>query len=143
MAVQTNGRIEWNSAEETTIDQAEKGSKLDQLTIDTGYTGHLVGASTQTLLVLYHDAEIKGKGTGTWTGMELFTGEFDGKRGSIVIRQSGRFDNTDRTDNFHWDGTWETDPDSGTGELAGLRASGVLQLFHQPPHGEYTIDEHP
>lgn len=144
MTPRGTGDIAWHTVTETTFDAVAGGSRLDQLAIASTYSGAIQGTSNQTLLVLYHDAERTGRGTGRWIGLEQVTGRIGDRAGSFAIEQRGSFDHTEESAGVCWEGTWQVVPGSGTGDLAGLRGGGTVTLAHQPPQlprRTYTIDE--
>jgi hypothetical protein len=91
----------------------ETGPKLVRCRVHCRYTGDMAGESTWEALMVYGT-----DGTASYVGLERFTGTVAGRSGSVVLRQTGTFDEgVART-------AWTVLPGSGTGELANLRGEG-------------------
>jgi len=60
-------------------------------------------------------------GAGTYVAMEAFEGTVDGRRGTFNFAHSATTSGSDRTDEF-----FLIVPNSGTGELAGIRGRGAI-----------------
>jgi hypothetical protein len=72
--------------------------------------------------LVYHpsDSDDPHKGTGTFVNVMYFSGEIKGKgKGDIVFLGTGTYDG--KTGPIC---DWESDPNTGTGDLVGLKATG-------------------
>ncbi|MEV5933901.1 DUF3224 domain-containing protein [Streptomyces sp. NPDC052079] len=73
--------------------------------------------------------------TGAFAGMELLTGAVDGRAGTFVLEERGRF-TSDGT--VHC--TFEVVEGSGTGELTGLRGTGGFTYRHGETKVPYAFE---
>ncbi len=81
------------------------------------YAGDLTGESVCEYLMTYRE-----DGTGSFVGQERIVGRLGGRAGSFVLEHRGTFDKTRVTASV------VILPDTGTGELRGLRGEGTLDL---------------
>ena len=97
--------------------QSVTGSKLTRAEIGYRYTGDIEGESEQRYLMSYNE----GSPT-IFIGLERITGTLNGKSGSFVLQHEGK----------DADGgvvaTYDVVAGSGTGELAGLRGQGRMEI---------------
>ncbi|MGP4086863.1 DUF3224 domain-containing protein [Streptomyces sp. KR55] len=115
MPVHITGHIAYANWEETAVGSAEARPRLARASVTNNFTG---GIEADRTTCEYTIAYVTEK-TGTFTGMELLTGRLDGREGAFVIEQRGSFE-PDGT--VHC--TFEVVPQTGTGELTGLRGTG-------------------
>jgi hypothetical protein len=81
------------------------------------FTGAVEGRS----LTQFSFAFSPESGAGTYVAMEAFEGTVDGRRGTFNFAHSATTSGSDRTDEF-----FLIVPNSGTGELAGIRGGGAI-----------------
>jgi hypothetical protein len=81
------------------------------------FTGAVEGRS----LTQFSFAFSPETGAGTYVAMEAFEGTVDGRRGTFNFAHSATTSGSDRTDEF-----FLIVPNSGTGELAGIRGGGAV-----------------
>lgn len=107
------------SWQESAFSEAQGAGKLTRASVRKQYKGDIEGESVLEYVMAYN-----ADGTASYTGFERITGRLGGKTGSFVLRHDGRFEGgVART-------KMEIVPDSGTGELAGLRGEGTEANGH-------------
>jgi hypothetical protein len=89
------------------------GETLGRMRIDKTFSGDLAGNSEGTMLAA-HGSE---KGSAGYVALEEVKGTLAGRTGSFVLQHSGTMDRGTPTQSV------TVVPDSGTGELAGLRGT--------------------
>jgi hypothetical protein len=108
------------SWDESRVAEAGPVHAVARATFTTTYAGDIEGESTCALLLSYVDGEPDKPETmiGPYVGYEQVTATLDGRTGTFVLEARGE----------HSGGVATTQvsvvPDSGTGELAGLRGEG-------------------
>ena len=95
--------------------QSEPGgdSKLARMTLDKQFTGDLTGTSKGQMLSAGTDT----KGSAGYVAIEKVTGTLNGKTGSFILQHNATMDRGTPSLNII------VVPDSGTGDLAGIRGS--------------------
>ena len=86
---------------------------LAEVRIDETFTGDIEGESPVRALQLQHD-----DGSATQVSLQRVRGTLGGRHGTFVLQGSQRVEHGKIT------ATWFVVPDSGTGELTGLRGEG-------------------
>ncbi|MCB5181813.1 DUF3224 domain-containing protein [Streptomyces antimicrobicus] len=115
MPVQTSGHFTYDDWQEQSLTAQDASPRLSRASVANTFTGGIEAAGTACAYTnVYLTPE-----TGSFTGLEVFTGTLDGRRGSFVAEERGVF-GADGT--VHC--TFEVVAGSGTGELAGLRGTG-------------------
>lgn len=109
---------------------------IDRISITHTLAGLVEGEGRQSLMVFYRGGTRAAGGSGEWVGLDMITGTIDGRTGSFAVRQRGSFTASEGDD---WSGTAEIVPNSGTGDLAGLRGEGRVTLRGQPRHADYAM----
>jgi len=89
------------------------GPKIVEVRVSETFSGDLSGEGTVRFLQTLAD-----DGSASFVGVERFTGTLAGRRGSFVLQDQGTVANDVVS------GTWFVVPNSGTGELTGLRGDG-------------------
>ena len=93
-----------------------EGSKLGRMSIDKTYRGDLEGTGVGEMLTAFTDE----KGSAAYVAIERVSGTLHGRSGTFILQHAGTMDQ----------GVQELIitivPDSGTGQLAGLR--GTLRI---------------
>jgi hypothetical protein len=67
-------------------------------------------------------------GSASFVGLERFTGQIAGKKGSFVLQRTGMFEGGQAKESF------SVIQGSGTGELAGLKGDGHTEVGHGMEH---------
>ena len=128
MTAHAEGTFHVTSWDEKTWEELGGASKLTRARIVQDYRGDLEGESVWECLMHYRE-----DGTATFTGFARLTGRLDGRAGGFVVRSDGTYDGGEaRT-------SWEVVPGSGSGELRGIRGSGLAVAPHGPD-GSWTFD---
>jgi len=100
----------------------EEGDGLPKLThahVTKAFTGDLEGEGQVEYLMMYRD-----DGSATFVGLERFVGRIGPRFGSFVLQRMGVFEGGQAKENY------SVVPDSGTGDLEGLRGEGSTSLGH-------------
>lgn len=98
--------------DEVTYDRPAAGPELSRATVRKSFSGPLEGTSV---------AELLTAGTAGYLSSERVEGTLDGRRGTFVLQHGGVGDGPDARSFGH------VVPDSGTGELSGLRGDATYQ----------------
>ncbi|MDQ2750020.1 MAG: DUF3224 domain-containing protein [Actinomycetota bacterium] len=120
--------------DESRVAEADPVHAVARATFTTSYAGDIEGASTCCLLLSYVGGEPDKPETmiGPYVGYEQVTGTVDGRTGTFVLAARGE----------HSGGVATTEvrvvPESGTGDLAGLRGEGSYAADAM----EYTMTLH-
>lgn len=91
--------------------------KMTRSSVAYAYQGDIEGESTLDYLMVYRE-----DGSGSFVGLERVIGRLAGRAGSFVLQHTGTFTKQDV------EGTCLVVPNSGTGELVGLRGEGQINL---------------
>jgi Protein of unknown function (DUF3224) len=122
------GKTEVKTQEPVTYDEPKEGPKLVELQLTETFTGDIQAESTVRSLQT-HWAD----GSGTFCGIQRVIGTLDGLRGSFLLQHDGRLKVTQMKC------TWFVVPDSGTGDLRGLRGEGGFEA-EPGKHGSWTLE---
>ncbi|NBC04297.1 MAG: DUF3224 domain-containing protein [Bacteroidetes bacterium] len=123
--IKTTFKIEsWN---EEPYSQAKDGPAVFRASVKQSYSGALEAKSTiQYLMTTFTDE------TSTFIGIEEILGELEGKSGSFLLEHDGT----------HRDGVAKSEfviiPNSGSGELSGIRGNGSYEATHET--AELTLE---
>ncbi|MEU2511618.1 DUF3224 domain-containing protein [Streptomyces syringium] len=127
----TTGQFSFANWDERPVGPSGASPKLARASVTNTFAGGIEAADTTCEYTIVYLTEK----TGTFTGMEILTGSLDGRHGIFVVEERG---------SFHADGTvhctFEVVPESGTGELTGLRGTGRFTAEHGEPSVPYTFD---
>jgi hypothetical protein len=128
----TGGTITTLDWQETTWDgepAGEPGRGVTVAAVTARIDGVIEGRVTDRWLMSY-----AAPGTAEFTGLTEVDGTVAGRRGTVVLRHTGRMDGGDLTSRF------VVAAGSGTGGLAGLTGHGTVTFT--APHGptRYTFD---
>lgn len=105
-----------------------EAAKLGRMSIAKQFSGDLAAASLGEMLALRTEVQ----GSAGYVAMERVTGSLHGRKGSFVLQHSGTMDRGVSLLAL------SVVPDSGTGELTGLRGTMTIEN-HQGSHS-YTMD---
>jgi hypothetical protein len=93
----------------------QDGVSLSRTRVTKTFTGDIQGTSTAELLMAQAPEE-----SAAYVGMERIVGTVNGRAGSFVLHHSATADRGAQST------SWTVVPDSGTGELRGIRARPAL-----------------
>ena len=102
--------------------------KLTRASVTKSYQGDITGEGKLEYLMMYRD-----DGSASLIGLERLVGSVGGRSGSFVLQHSGTFKEGIAMV------TLVVVPESGTGDLRGLRGNGKFAVGHQPPYS-MTLD---
>jgi Protein of unknown function (DUF3224) len=126
MGAKISAKFEVESWDEAPFHEGGGLPKLTRATVAKKYSDGIDGASTTVWLMAYAE-----DGSATFVGLERLQATIDGRKGSLVLRHVGSFE----------DGVAKASltvvPGSGTGELASARGDGD---FLADPKGCVTLD---
>jgi len=105
------GTFTIDSWESQTYDEAE-GATLSRVHLTKTFDGDLVGTSTADLITAIPPVETSA----AYVGFERFTGTAHGRKGTFVLHHTAGGAAL----------SWTILPDSGTGELLGIRGGGQI-----------------
>jgi uncharacterized protein DUF3224 len=118
-----NARFAIMAWEEKPYDEGQGLPKLTRASVAKTFTGDLEGDGRVEYLMIY-----RPDGSATYVGMERVTGRLGGRTGSFVLQRAGVFEGGQAKE------TYSVVPESGTGELRGLRGEGSTAVGHGTEH---------
>lgn len=114
MTAQATGTFTVSSWDESTYEDLGDAGKLTKARVTFGFEGDLQAQGAWEAVMCYRD-----DGSAYFTGLQRVVGRLAGRDGSFVLRADGTFESgTART-------SWQMIDGSATGELRGLRGTGV------------------
>jgi hypothetical protein len=130
MSTHATAIFEVKTWDEKPYQEIEGGSKLTRASVTKAYRGDITGEATSESLMFY-----RADGSAVFAGLERIVGAIGGRAGSFVLQASGSYR----------DGTATCDckvvPDSGSGELRGLRGEARFVAGHADyPKVPFTLD---
>ena len=130
MSTHATAVFEIKTWDEKPYQEIEGGSKLTRASVTKTYRGDITGDATAESLMFY-----RADGTAVFTGFERVVGTIGGRAGSFMLQATGTY----RDQKATCDCT--VVPDSGTGELGGLRGEGRYVATHADyPNVPITLD---
>jgi hypothetical protein len=133
MTTHGTGTLEIKSWDEKTWDGKNwkdvTGAKLTHAVVIHTLHGAIEGEGTVHFLMSYSE-----DGSANYVGMHRVVGSLDGRSGSFVLKVDGSFKGDTA------ESTWSVVPDSGTGDLRGLRGEGGSVAKHGDSQPPYTLD---
>ena len=117
-----------NAWDEKPYNEMNGVPKLTRASVTKSYQGDITGEGTLEYLMMYRD-----DGSASLIGLERVVGSVGGRSGSFVLQHGGTFKEGVATV------TLVVVPDSGTGDLRGLRGDGKFAVGHQQPYS-MTLD---
>jgi hypothetical protein len=117
-----------NAWDEKPYNEMNSVPKLTRASVTKSYQGDITGEGKLEYLMMYRD-----DGSASLIGLERLVGSVGGRSGSFVLQHSGTFKEGVATV------TLVVVPDSGTGDLRGLRGNGKFAVGHQQPYS-MTLD---
>ena len=127
MSTHARGTFEIETWDETPYDE-QVGTKLSRTHVTKTFHGEIDGTSTAELLMAYGDVE----GSAAYTGFERITASVHGRSGSFVLHHTATSDASHGPPTA----TLSVVPDSGTGDLSGLRGEAGIS---REPDGGHTF----
>jgi hypothetical protein len=122
------GTFEISGWDEAPYDERD-GVRLSRALVTKTFSGDVEGESVAELLLAYGAEE----GSAAYTGLERVVGRVHGRAGSFVLRHGATMERGEGEANV------SVVPDSGTGELRGLR--GEARISVEPDGGHtFTLD---
>ena len=128
MTTRATGTFEIDSWNEAAYDERE-GTKLSRARVAKTFSGEVEGASTTALLLAYGAAE----GSAAYVGFERVVGSIHGRTGSFVLHHTATMSTDGRST------TWSVVPDTGTGDLSGLRGEAEISVGPDGGHS-FSLD---
>lgn len=125
MSLRAAGTFDIDSWEATPYDESEGGT-LSRTRVTKTFHGEIEGQSTAELLM----AGTQREGSAAYVGFERITGRVGGRSGSFVLHHNATMARGAQS------ASWTVVPDSGTGELRGLRGTATIT---QEPGGGHTF----
>jgi hypothetical protein len=122
------GTLEIASWEEQPYVQVDDDRKLTSTTVTQKLHGDIEGEGTATWLAAY-----RADGTADYVGYQRIVGTIGDAAGSVVLRMTGGYDGAVARS------AWEVIDGVGTGGLAGLTGSGVMEAASSGSP-TYTLD---
>ncbi len=129
MSTRATGTLEGKAWDEQPYNETPGELKLTRASVRNAFHGAIEGEGTLEYLMVYTDESRAG-----FVGLERVVGRLDGRAGSFVLQHGGTFVDGAATV------TWSVLPDSGTGDLRGLRGSGGFVAQHGDTQVSYTLD---
>ena len=123
MKKRADARFAITSWDEKPISEGQDLPRLTRATVTKTFTGAIEGEGRVEYLMMY-----RADGSATFVGLERLTGRIDGKPGTFVLQHTGVFENGQAKESY------SVVPDSGTGELKGLRGAGSSSVGHGMEH---------
>ncbi|WP_248966154.1 DUF3224 domain-containing protein [Sphaerisporangium perillae] len=122
-----NGTFDIDGWEPETLDERE-GATLSRVHVTKTFKGDLEGNSTAELITAMAQVE----GSAAYVGFERFTGALHGRKGTFVLHHTATGSGGEQSL------SWTILPDSGTGELRGIRGEG--QIINEDGAHSYILD---
>lgn len=110
------GEFQVTSWKEDAYMDLEGDRKLTHASVTQDLSGGVAGRGRVEWLMSYQQ-----NGSARFVGLQYIEGSLDGREGSLVVETVGDFDGGVAQ------GSWAVIPDSGTGELAGVRGDGQFR----------------
>jgi len=107
------GVITVRTYEPVAYDEPAEGPVLTRIHVEESFSGDITGSGVVEFL-----QAARADGWASFVGVERVTGTLGGRQGTFLLQDNGTVDGEVVS------GTWFVIPDSGTGELAGLRGDG-------------------
>lgn len=113
MATRANATITIGQWEERPFSEVAGAGQLARASVTEVYTGDIAGDATTEYLLAYRDEQ-----HASYVALSRVVGRIGGREGSFALEQRGVFAQGVATS------TWAVVPESGTGDLRGLRGEG-------------------
>lgn len=120
MSDQIKSEFNIENWEEAPFSEEENGPKLIRASVTQSYTGGIEGKGRLEYLMTTFNENFS-----RFVGIEQIVGKLDGREGSFVLNHEGTHEDGVAKSSF------TIEPDSGTGELKGIRGQGNLEATHE------------
>ncbi len=128
MGTRATGTFEIEAWDEKPYDERE-GAKLTRTRVSKTFRGDVEGESTAELLMAY----AAGEGSAAYAGFERVIGRVHGRSGSFLLHHSATMQRGEGAASL------SVVPDSGTGELRGLRGEARIGVEPEGGHS-FALD---
>lgn len=128
MSTHAEGTFEIATWDEKPYDELED-TKLTRTHVTKTFHGDIEGTSATELLMAYGAIE----GSAAYVGFERIVGRVHGRSGSFVLHHTATGSGGTRS------AAWSVGPDSGTGELRGLRGEARISIDPEGGHS-FALD---
>lgn len=128
MGTRATGTFEIEAWDEKPYDERE-GAKLTRTRVSKTFRGDVEGESTAELLMAY----AAGEGSSAYAGFERVIGRVHGRSGSFLLHHSATMQRGEGAASL------SVVPDSGTGELRGLRGEARIGVEPEGGHS-FALD---
>ncbi|HEU4421655.1 MAG TPA: DUF3224 domain-containing protein [Pilimelia sp.] len=121
-----------DSWHEENYDENE-GATLSRTTVTKTFTGDLVGTSSAELLM----ARGRVEGSAAYVGFERISGRLHDRDGGFVLHHTATGSAGEQS------ASWTVVPDTGTGDLTGIRGSATITVAPDGGHTfvlDYTVE---
>ena len=122
------GNLELNLTPTDFHAEGEEDIALGRILLTKSYFGDLTGNSKGEML----SAMTRNHASGGYVGIEQFVGNLNKRQGSFVLQHCGVMDNQNEQLIL------EVLPDSGRGQLEGIRGNMVIQI--RPNENQYSFE---
>jgi len=126
--VQATGLINVKTYVPKPYDEPTEGPKLIRISVTETFTGDIVGEGTAEFLQV-----VRPEGSASFVGVERVLGKIGRRSGTFVFQDEGTLEGKTVS------GSWFVVPESGTGELRGLRGDGGFTA-ELGQHAKITLD---
>jgi hypothetical protein len=123
-----NARFAITSWNEQAYSEEAGQPKLTRATVTKTLTGDIEGDGRVEYLMMY-----RGDGPASFVGRERVNGRIGDRSGSFALRRTGEFEGGQAKESY------EVIAGSGTGQLEGLRGTGVSAVGHGMEH-PFTLE---
>jgi Protein of unknown function (DUF3224) len=122
------GRIDVKTYEPQRYEEVDQGPNLVEIHVTETFSGDIEGEGVVRFL-----QAVRKDGSASFVGIERVTGSLTGRTGSFLLQDAGTLEGTTVK------GEWFVIPDSGTGDLSGLRGEGGFTA-ELGQHASITLD---
>lgn len=130
-ATRATATFETKTWDEQPYSEIDGAGKLSRVSATDVFRGDIEAAAVTAYVMTYRE-----DGSGSFVGLQRVAGRLDQRSGSFVLQHSGAFKGDADPSTTVITATWTVVPDSGTGELTGLRGEGGYVWDGQ--HGQGT-----
>jgi hypothetical protein len=127
--MQAHGTFSIKNWDEKPFAEHAQAPKLTRADVVNTYSGDLEGEGTVGHIMFY-----ESETHATYVGYERLVGRLRGRAGTFVVHSQGTFKDGLATT------TWSIEPNSGTGDLKGVRGKGGYAAKHGESSVEYQLE---
>jgi len=129
MDTHATATFEVKAWDEKPYEEIDGGAKFTRASVTKSFQGDIEGESTLEYLMFYRE-----DGSATFVGLERVVGRVGGRSGSFVLQHTGV------DEGGAVKATYFVVPESGTGDLRGLKGEGSFALSGHAQHYPLTLD---